>query len=744
MPSIAEIDPEAMLKDPKFQTAGFYELLQKLSKNLDPDGEIRRKKAAEKSNSIQSLETRLRRSLATDIFPVPPCKKPERRERCKTSYKSFCEEYFTEKFDLKWSSEHLDLIESMQGSIHDNEGMLSYAFPRGSGKSTLSEILCIWALFYDYRKFVVLISADGKASLEAFTNIASEVRFNERLLEDFPEICYPIMMTEGNSFRAKLQHVHGKLTHISIRVDSLTFPVVENSTVSGSIIRCASIIGRIRGLKHNIPNGNTIRPDLVVIDDPQTDRVAKSLAQVNVRERIINGTVRGLAGPGKPLTILMPCTVIQSNDLAERFLDRNKRPEWRGKRSKLIKEFPKRMDLWNEYWKIKCDSFRNGGRGLEATDFYIANRSDMDEGSNVPWEDRYTKPVQISALQHGMDLYFKDPITFFSEYQNDPIIDSIGVDGGRIDLKPADILKRTSGLDRGVCPRDTLHVTTGIDIQAKILYYLTVAWKDDLGGVIIDYGTFPKQPIDYWNTQSPPIPLDGINKELSFGPLVYAGLESIFTSVLQLKYSIDESEQHTSTQKVMIDANWSLSADAVYSFTKEYERFNIFHPCHGRGITASQLPMSEWIKKHGEKKSDYNWTERLSTNVKNRGRHIIYDSNYWKSIIADRILAPKGSDNALLLYGDDSIRHEFLADQLCAEYPVTTHGRGRSIDEWKAKAGIVENHWFDCLVQAAVGVSILGLNPHNIIETDGDTVKSKQTKIKPRRIASAPPKAKQF
>ena len=732
-----QLDPETVKNSPKFQTEAMKNLFEKFGNRHIKTSDESKDESLKSASIFQGMEIKVRRSIASDIWPIPNVLNPERRAMCEHSLKLFGETYFPQKFYLKSSEEHESLIRSMDECLLDSEGLNAYAFPRGSGKSTWAEIFCIKALFYGHRRFVVLINAEGKASAEAFQNIAAEIRYNELLLEDFPEICYPILMTEGNSWLAKHQHLHGKPTHITIRADMLTLPLVEGSKVGGSAIRCASILGRIRGLKHNIPNGPTIRPDLIVIDDPQTDKVAASLSQVNTRERIINGTIRGLAGPGKPLTILMPCTVIQSNDLADRFLDRNKKPEWRGKKSKLVRSFPVNMDLWHQYWKIKCESYRNGGKGQEATDYYILNRQQMDEGADVPWMERFTPPIQISAVQHAMDLYFKDPVTFFSEYQNEPLIESIGQNAGRIELKAEDIIQRWSGLDRGVCPQHTLHVTTGIDIQERILYYLTVAWTEDFGGCIVDYGTFPKQPIEYFRTISPPLPLNYEKKDLSLGPMVFYGLECIKNMLP--RYKVDNTYDNLSNQKVFIDANWSLTTDAVYGFCKQEEKSFLFHPCHGRGIGAAQMPMSDWPKKLGEKKSDYNWVERQTTNVKNRGRHIIYDTNYWKSLVAERLIAPKGSLNALLLYGSEESRHELLCDHLSSEHPIETHGRGRKVDQWQMKPGLTENHWFDCLVMSAVAACYLGLNPHNVIVNEDNEIVSKVMPSRKRRVASDPP-----
>jgi hypothetical protein len=53
--------------------------------------------------------------------------------------------------------------------------------------------------------------------------------------------------------------------------------------------------------------------------------------------------------------------------------------------------------------------------------------------------------------------------------------------------------------------------------------------------------------------------------------------------------------------------------------------------------------------------------------------------------------------------------HDLLIEHLTSEYPVRTEARGRVVDEWK-RAGR-ENHWFDCLVGAAVAASIAGVQP---------------------------------
>jgi phage terminase large subunit GpA-like protein len=89
-------------------------------------------------------------------------------------------------------------------------------------------------------------------------------------------------------------------------------------------------------------------------------------------------------------------------------------------------------------------------------------------------------------------------------------------------------------------------------------------------------------------------------------------------------------------------------------------------------------------------------------------RHVVYDANYWKSFVYARLATPLGDRGSLSLFGDRPERHRLLAEHLTAEYRVKTEGRGRTVDEWKQRPERGDNHWFDCLVGAALAASLHG------------------------------------
>ena len=114
------------------------------------------------------------------------------------------------------------------------------------------------------------IGATESAALELLDSLKTELEVNERLAEDFPEVCYPVAQLEGIANRCAGQLYKGERTRITWTSNEIVLPTVEGSRASGIIVRVAGITGRIRGMKFKRSDGRSVRPSLVIIDDPQT------------------------------------------------------------------------------------------------------------------------------------------------------------------------------------------------------------------------------------------------------------------------------------------------------------------------------------------------------------------------------------------------------------------------------------------------------------------------------------------
>ena len=650
------------------------------------------KEAARARNAALSVSGR-------DIGQLPDVVDPQRMNGCRRNFRGFCENYFPHTFSLEWSQDHLRVIAKIEQAVLYG-GLFAMAMPRGSGKSTLAETACLWAMLYGHRDFITLIGSDEGHAIGMLDSIKTELDSNDLLLEDFPGACFPIHALEGISNRCSGQLYNGRRTQISWTANEIVLPTVEESPASGAIIRVGGITGRIRGMKFKRPDGQPVRPSLVILDDPQTDESARSLSQCANRERILAGAVLGLAGPGQKISGIMPCTVIRPGDMADRILDRDKHPEWNGERTKMIYTFPTNEKLWAKYAEIRAESLRQHGDIRDATAFYQHNRDEMDIGAVVAWDARFNHD-EISALQHAINLKLQGEVAFWAEYQNEPLPEDIG----EAQLTVDDITQKLNGHTQGEIPIGCHHLTMFIDVQGKLLFWVICGWESDLTGYVVDYGAYPNQNRRYYTLRDARPTLLDAKKGAGLEGAIYAGLESLTDIYLSKEWSRDDGAM-MKIGRCLIDANWGTSTDVVYQFCRQSKHAAILFPSHGRYVGASSTPFAEYKKKQGERVG-HNW--RIP-NVRGKRaiRHVLYDTNYWKSFIHARLSVSMGDRGCLSLYGRKPEAHQLFAEHLTAEYRIKTSGRGRTVDEWKLRPEAQDNHWFDGLVGCAVAASIEG------------------------------------
>ncbi len=584
--------------------------------------------------------------------------------------------------------------------------------------TTICETGCIWAVLFGHRDFVCLIGSDEGHACDMLESIKTELDSNELLLADFPEVCFPIQALDGISNRANGQLYKGKRTQIGWTAKEIVLPTIEGSRASGAIIKVAGLTGRIRGMKFKRPDGRTVRPSLVVLDDPQTDESARSLSQCANRESILAGAVLGLAGPGKKISGIMPCTVIRPGDMADSILDRDRHPEWNGERTKMVYAFPTNESLWQRYAELRAEGFRNSDGGSAATEFYRSNQAAMDEGAIIAWPQRYNHD-ELSAIQHAMNLKLQDEAAFFAEYQNDPLPEETVVDGM---LSADEVAKKVNRLERGCISIGANHLTAFIDVQQKLLFYLVAAWEDNFTGYIVDYGCYPDQRRAYFTLRDARQTLETQAIGTGLEGSIYAGLEALTTQLLDREWRRDDGAV-MKINRCLIDANWGHSTDVIYQFCRQSRHAAVIMPSHGRFVGASSVPFTEYKRRPGER-NGLNW--RIPNVTGKRAiRHVVFDTNWWKSFVTARLRVAMGDRGSLSIFGDNAETHRMLAEHLTAEYFIKTEGRGRTVDEWKPRPEQPDNHWFDCLVGSAVAASMQGAV---LFGTDG-TVTIKRDRV---------------
>ncbi len=681
------------------------------------------KPAAEQAESYQrhkAAAANRNREMAKEgrnIGEIPAIVDLPRRLRAAASLLVFLETYFPQRFYRPFCADQKKVIAKLQDAILTG-GKFALAMPRGFGKTAICEGAVLWATLNGHIEFVLLLAAtDGLAEM-SLSSIKEELDGNELLAEDYPEACFPIAALEGISNRAKGQLYRDSRTHVEWTGSSIVLPALKPagwaedaelktllrpggwSFASAAMLMVTGLTGSIRGLKHGRPDGRQVRPQLVLIDDPQTDDSARSVTQCATRSRIISNAVLGLAGAGTPITVVMPCTVIRAGDLADTFLDRKEHPEWKGEKMRLLYGLPTRMDLWDQYAEMRRKSFAADGHGEAAHAFYLERRAEMDEGAVPAWPECYS-PTQASAVQYAMDLKIdRGDAAFYAEQQNDPLIERVAES---VELSEDQITaKAIKERPRGEAPSTSSTITAFIDVQGDLLFWMVAAWEPNFNGHVLDYGAWPDQGRPYYYlrearpTISQKLPGRGLEGQL------YGALEALTLLLLGREWRKDDGSK-ARVERCLIDASWGDSTDTVYQFAKETPFSALVTPSHGHFIGAAKTPMAEWAIRPGER-TGWNWV--LSLPGKRPVRHVTFDANAWKSFTANRLATAKGDNGCVSLFGvaED---HRLLAEHLTAEYRIRMMGRGREVDEWKNRPGR-ENHFWDCLVGCAVGASFQG------------------------------------
>lgn len=623
-----------------------------------------------------------------NIGPCPEVVNPERRRRAFADLRFFLEEYFPDRFFYRWSEDHLAFIQRTQ-EASEHGGMFAIAMPRKRGKTAISETAVIWSAITGRHPFVSLLAINAPRASELLDSIKTMLDSSELLLEDFPEVCFPLRALQGRAHRCKGQHIDGAFTYSQWRSNTLVLPTVAGSVSSEFVIKSAGMdSGGIRGAKHTRRDGKMVRPSMVFIDDPQDDSSASSVTQNRSKMKLVNGAVLGMAGQKKKITAICACTVIARGDFADQLLDREKSPFWTGQRYKMLVRFPERMDLWDEYGIIRADEARNDGDGRLATAFYGQNKELMDRGALVSWPEEFDED-ESTALQHAMNLFYQNKEVFFAEYQNEPLEEALSTD----QLKAEDLLVRTNGLERGTVPLWATHLTAFIDVQPvkSLLIYVVAAWSDDFTGAIIDYGAFPDQKRAYWTKADAQHTLVRAYPGKAKEGAVFAGLTGLTNIILGREW-LRHGGAAMRVERLLIDTG--SFPDVIFDWCRASQWAAIATPSRGMGLGAKNKQWSEYQKRPGETLG-LHWLLGAATG-KRAVRRADIDVNYWKTFLAERLRTALGDRGALSFWGRPGHDHRMLADHLTAEYATSVSANNRTVVEWAWKPDRRDNDLLDC------------------------------------------------
>jgi len=646
-----------------------------------------------------------------DLVDIAIVGDEQQREACRLDLERYLWTYFRVWFTGPFGVQQKRYIHMCEDIILAG-GTHAQAMSRGWGKTRITGGGSLWAGSYGHRKFNLIIGATDDLAMKFLTHIKGQANLNDLLLADFPEIFFPIRKLQGVPNSCARQTFMGKSTGIEWTKSSIAFPAIPGSLGSGYRIDTAGLTGAIRGQSFAGPGGIDVRPDLIFLDDPQTKESARSFTQTQDRIDLIDEDIMGLGGPDKTMAVLMPCTIIRRGDLADQFLDRKKRPYWRGLKSGVFDKLPDNLALWNQYNELRGEAVAQD-KGLEpGNDFYRQHREAMDFGCTSNWPEMFDPNTEVSAIQRAMNKYFEvGRRAFMAEYMNDP--EQVNL-SELYKLDPLDVRKRLNRLPRGRIPLGYEKLTCMIDVQQRLLWYAVVAWKDDFTGSVIDYGWCPDQNRRLFTLDdlSNTLQREAKTLDTDVDSTTWWGLNKLGETILDRQW-MREDEVTLKISKGLIDINWNESESAVARFCRVSRWKGVMLPSRGRPLIPGKRRISQWAPKDGERfprpaeRAECEWM--ITATKHHRLQECYFHPNHWITRINKALTIPVHASGSISLYGEKPDEHQMLAEHVTSMYSETVTKDEVEGVVWKMRPGIVRKDLLDCLVGAAVAASIEGI-----------------------------------
>jgi len=583
-----------------------------------------------------------------------------RRNRCKADPAMFCQTYFPDIFWRPFDDDQMALITAIRDRIQYG-GSKAFCMRRGGGKTSITRACIIYAICYGLSQFVCYIGANGPDAGKSKKAVMHQFERNELLLADFPEICAPIRALQGAPSRARMQTVAGRRTHLEWSDDQCVFPDVVGSQASGTVLTFRGIEAAIRGMLDDYGH----RPDLVIVDDVDTEDSAKSQTLTTNLVTTIDNSISALGGPGEPIAIIYPCTILAYGCCADIYTDPNRKPSWEGVRYKAMPAQPANMDMWEHYFDLRRKDQQPPDpdrTGRTAHQYYLDHRPSMDVGAVVTNPYAYDTTelpdgtlAEASSLQNLMNIICdKGWDHFNAEFQGHPPQETVPI----TDIPTVERIRtRTSGVKRGYVPAGADYVVAAIDVHKYHLDWCVMA-RCGVTLHVVDYGEHR-------------IARDrDADRSMSKDQSQAVTAETIYDSLCELAeqfaedWPVVDAEELMPLSVALVDANYN--ADAVHKFCRQ-QPTSLYRPCIGEGSKKSQARYRQPGKGSKSKYVGNHYYAAVHPTYRHPMYHI--DDDYFKRMVHSGLSVDPSAPNSIMLWGDAamSVRHHDWATQITAE-----------------------------------------------------------------------------
>jgi hypothetical protein len=543
----------------------------------------------------------------------------------------------------------------------------------------------------------VIVPWSEKSKRQALRFWSNELCFNARLHRDYAEACAPFAACRGVAQRLASLTEGGDATGARLGLSEGVIVLPREMGAMGS----ATINGNPRGINYATRGGAIKRPTLAIIDDPQDRKTANSRARIEETIERIDGDVAGMAGPDARMSLVLTCTVIERDDVAEHYLTA---PDWRAVRVGQVVTWPegwgergsKVRALWDDWNAARLEGEGDHDGGAAAVAFYRGHKAELTAALTVSWAERYDrKRGQPDALYSAMyDFYSMGEAAFMAERQNMPL----KIDRSEYELSAKLICSRVT--DRAICeiPNGVLATVAATDLNPSYA----------LKSAVVGFGAQQTSSVLWYDAYKGPGGhgiASGEDTSRERAQAVYEALVLVGKRLAGLPCK---------PELWLIDAS-GTDFDTVLAFAGQSVRLCglVAVGCTGRAAKKYR-PYGKAVV--GHPREQCHLTSDTRTNPPRKW--LAFHSDYWREAAQRAWLGSPGAPGSCSLF---SGRHVDFAEEICREQ---LHGKGMIGGEllwnWHTQPG--PHDYGDVMTMAYVAAAWQGIG------TQGRIVRPAQKK----------------
>lgn len=586
-----------------------------------------------------------------EVGDIPPPRHRRLRERCRYDLEAFGWYYCRALLEHRASPDIREgLIRDVQSCIL-NGGQTAELFARGGGKTTwVDEIAPIWAMLYGHRRFPVIIGASLKAAKKNLKTVKRILSRSPEILADFPAVAIPIRALGGVSQRAAAQTYHGRSTDIEWGTDQITLPTLRDDLQApldagcGAILAVTGVGGAIRGT-----NEGGLRPDMLLIDDPQTRKIAASPKQVQGVLEYIQSDALPLAGHSTSIAAFLTITPQRFGDVATEISSSEKFQEWAKKVQPFVKQLPPE---WEKLASLFCaeyaiDAAEKDYKRTRSTAWYIANRALFEKMETIDAE-QYDHAREVDVCHHVLNLRAKLGKAAFDAEIMMKVVDA----ASEIQIDADRVASALNGRERGLLPLGTDTVVAFCDINIRAgagLSWVLVAFGPHRTAAVIDYGRFPSDG-------SPLVPPN--SSDLVRNRRVAAGVREIVRLIATRRIR-DMRGRAVRVRALGFDRGWlpDVLHRTLFVIRKKIPT----------GFPIVAMRGFAWNKFGTRKEDILRRGDHIFATRSRYGEYLAFMAPYWREIMQSGFLETPLMEGSLSLFGRDAGAHFQFATEVCAE-----------------------------------------------------------------------------